>query len=162
MTHTASIRVARESDAPTVLELIRALADYERLAHEVAATEADLQRHLFSERPAAEVLLAEIDGDSAGFALYFQTYSTFTGQPGLYLEDLFVRPEHRGRGIGKALLKHLASIAVERGYARMEWAVLDWNQPAIDFYDSLGARPLDDWITYRLTGDPLQRLAGVE
>ena len=162
MSDTTTIRTARPADVPTILQLIGALADYERLAHEVAATETDLRRHLFSERPAAEVLLAESDGQSAGFALYFQTYSTFTGQPGLYLEDLFVRPEHRGNGIGKALLRQLASIAVERGYARMEWAVLDWNQPAIDFYDSLGARPLDDWITYRLTGDPLQRLAGEE
>src|SRR5690606_17967530 len=138
---------------------IRGLAEYEHLAHECIATEADLTRSLFGERPDAEVILAYADDEPAGFALFFHNYSTFLARKGLYLEDLFVLPEHRGKGIGLALLRELARIAVERNCGRMEWAVLDWNQPAIDFYERLGARAMDEWKVYRLTGDSLKNLA---
>ncbi|MBV9768514.1 MAG: GNAT family N-acetyltransferase [Bryobacterales bacterium] len=124
------------------------------------ATEENLREHVFGANPVVEVLLAYWDEEPAGFALYFLNFSTFLGRPGLYLEDLFVEPAQRGKGIGKALLKHLAKIVVERGYGRMQWAVLDWNTPSIEFYRSLGAVPLDDWITYRLTGEALEYLAG--
>jgi len=146
-------------DVPTVLGFIRELAVYEKLEHQVVATDEDLRRWLFGPDAVAEVVLAIEDGAPAGFALFFHNFSTFLGRPGLYLEDLFVREASRGRGIGKALLVHLASLAVARGYGRVEWAVLDWNQPAIEFYRSLGASLLDDWRICRLTGDALAGLA---
>jgi GNAT superfamily N-acetyltransferase len=154
------LRAATADDVPTVLRLIRGLAEYERLLHECEATEAQLRATLFGERPQAEVVLAEWEGAPAGFALFFHNYSTFLARRGLYLEDLFVFPEFRGHGIGKALLVHLARLAVERGCGRLEWAVLDWNAPAIGFYTSLGAAPMDEWTVMRVTGDGLRRLAG--
>jgi len=153
------IRDATPDDIPTIAALIRALAEYERLAHEVVLDEGELRAHLFGERPYAEVILAEHEGGVVGFALFFHNFSTFLGKPGIYLEDLFVRPEHRGGGHGKALLAHLAGIAVARGCGRLEWSVLDWNEPSIAFYRSLGATAMDDWTTYRLTGDSLADLA---
>jgi len=153
------IRPARTDDTKTISDLIRALAEYERLSHAVFLDEDLLHEHLFGPRPFAEVLLAEEDGEVVGFALFFHNYSTFLGRPGLYLEDIFVRPEYRGRGHGKALLAALARIAVERGCGRMEWTVLNWNEPSIGFYRSLGAVPLDDWTVYRLTEDKLAALA---
>lgn len=155
----AHIRPATASDPPLILALIRELADYERLAHEVTATERDLRESLFGEHPAAEVVIAEWQGETAGYALFFHNYSTFLCKRGLYLEDLFVRPAFRGRGIGKALLTHLAGLAVDRGCARFEWAVLDWNEPAIGFYKRLGAVPMADWRVMRVTGEALTRLA---
>jgi len=156
----ATIRPATPADVPLILQLIRELADYEKLAHEVTATEAELHESLFGPRPIIEVLIAETDGDTAGYALTFHNYSTFLCKRGLYLEDLFVRPPYRGRGIGKMLLSRLAKLAVEQGYVRFEWAVLDWNEPAIEFYRSLGAKPLEDWTVFRVTGEALRRLAG--
>lgn len=156
---TISIRFATVEDVPLILTLIRGLAEYERLAHEAVVTEAVLRKSLFSERPQAEVIIAELDGTPAGFALFFHNFSTFVGKHGLYLEDLFVFPEFRGHGIGRALMTRLAGIAVERDCGRFEWWVLDWNEPAIRFYESLGARAMSDWTVYRLTGDPLTRLA---
>ncbi|HWE40608.1 MAG TPA: GNAT family N-acetyltransferase [Isosphaeraceae bacterium] len=153
-----SIRPARPDDAATIADLIGELAAYEKLAHEAEATAEDIRRHLFGPRPFAEALIAEHEGEAVGFALFFHNYSTFRGQPGLYLEDLFVRPEHRGKGFGKALLACLARLAVERGCGRLEWAVLDWNEPSIAFYRSLGARPMDDWTVYRLDGEAIDRL----
>jgi GNAT superfamily N-acetyltransferase len=150
------IRPATASDVSTICRLIRALAEYEHLSHEVILDENRLREHLFGPRPYAEVLLAEDQGEVVGFALVFHNYSTFLGKPGLYLEDLFVRPEHRSKGHGKALLRAVARMAVERGCGRLEWAVLDWNEPAIGFYRSLGAAPLDQWIVYRLTGEALR------
>ena len=150
---------ARESDVPLVFSLIQRLADYERLAHELEATEDGIREAMFGEWPIIEVVLAYVGAEPAGYALYFHNYSTFAGRRGLYLEDLFVIPEHRGRGIGKRLLKHLAQLAVERRCRRMEWAVLDWNESAIRFYKSIGAVPMDEWTTYRLSGDALDRLA---
>lgn len=147
-----SIRPATPADLPLIAELIRALADYEKLAHEVRFDEAALARHLFGERPMAEVVIGEIDGAAQGFALFFHSFSTFEGRPGIYLEDLFVRPAARGAGLGKALLAHLAALAVERGCARLEWSVLDWNAPAIGFYEKLGARPMDEWTVMRIDG----------
>ena len=155
---SGTIRPARPEDCALIAELIGELAEYERLAHEAVATAADLRRDLFGDRPYAEALIAEADGQPAGFALFFHNYSTFQGRPGLYLEDLYVRPAFRGRGLGKALLLHLAGLAVERRCGRLEWAVLDWNSPAIAFYKSLGAHPMSDWTTYRLDGPALQRL----
>jgi len=152
------LRRATREDAPAVLRLIRALADYEKLSHEVVASESALAETLFGPDPAAEVLLAEEGGRAVGFALFFRNYSTFLGRPGIYLEDLFVEPEWRGRGVGKALLKAVARLAVERGCGRFEWLVLDWNEPAIGFYRSLGARPMDGWTVMRLTGEALRRL----
>jgi GNAT superfamily N-acetyltransferase len=154
-----SIRAATAADIALIHELIVALADYEKLAHEVRADPALLERHLFGARPAAEVLIAEADGAAVGFALFFQTFSTFEGRPGLYLEDLYVRPEARGLGAGKALLARLAQLALERDCARLEWAVLDWNAPALAFYRSVGARPLDEWTVQRLDGEALAKLA---
>lgn len=156
-----AIRPATKGDVPLVMQLIRDLAEYEKLSHEVAATEHDLERHLFPDdgHPAASVLIGEIDGRPQGYALYFRNFSTFLGRPGLWLEDLFVRPAARGKGLGKALLAHLASIASEHGYGRVEWAVLDWNAPAIAFYESLGARILSDWRVCRLTGPAMNHVA---
>ena len=157
---TLHIRPAAEPDVPLILSFIRGLAEYERLAHEVVATEELLRRNLFGERRAAEVLLA-FDGERAvGFALFFHNFSTFLGRPGLYLEDLFVLPEARGRGVGRRLLAELAAIARDRDCGRLEWAVLDWNEPAIAFYRSLGAQPMEDWTVFRLTGEALERIAG--
>lgn len=142
-----------------MLGLIKALAEYERLAHEVVATEAGLRESLFGATPHAEAVIARVGSEAVAFAVWFHSYSTFLSRPGLYLEDLFVRPEWRGRGIGRALLCHLARIATERGCARMEWSVLDWNDQAIGFYRSIGARAMDEWTAYRLTGEALDRLA---
>jgi len=153
------IRPAVPDDAPLIVDLIRGLAEYERLAHECHATEERVRESIFGPRPDAEVVIAEVDGRPGGFALFFHNYSTFLARRGLYLEDLFVYPEFRGRGVGRALLAHLARLAVERRCGRLEWWVLDWNEPAIGFYKSLGAAPMDDWTVYRLTGDALERLA---
>ncbi len=154
------IRTATPDDVPLILQFIRALADYEKLLHEVVTNEAELHLRLFGATPQAEVLIAEWQGQPAGFALFFHNFSTFRGKRGLYLEDLFVQPAYRGKGIGKALLQRLAGIAVQRDCARFEWAVLDWNQPARDFYESLGAECAADWRIYRVTGEALARLAG--
>jgi GNAT superfamily N-acetyltransferase len=156
---TVRIRPAIPGDGATILELIQGLADYEHLSNEVVATESSINAALFDTPPSAIALLAEEDGRGIGFALYFFNFSTFLGRPGLYLEDLFVQPDKRGRGVGTALLIELARIAVARGCGRMEWSVLDWNEPSIAFYKSLGAVPLSDWTTYRLTGETLTRLA---
>ncbi|MFN5632201.1 MAG: GNAT family N-acetyltransferase [Sphingomonadales bacterium] len=156
---TLSIRPASATDIPLIAQFIRDLAEYERLAHEVRFDEAVLEAKLFGTRPYAEVLIGEIDGSPQGFALFFHNFSTFEGKPGVYLEDLFVRPEARGAGLGKALLKKLAAIAVERDCARLEWSVLDWNEPAIQFYKALGAKPMDEWTIYRVDGTALAKLA---
>ena len=156
---TTAIRSAAAADLPLIAALIRELAEYERLAHEVRFDPARLGEYLFGSRPMAEVLIAELDGEAVGFALFFHNFSTFEGRPGLYLEDLFVRPSARGAGLGKALLAALASLAVERGWARFEWSVLDWNTPAIGFYKALGARAMDDWTVMRVDGDALTALA---
>ncbi len=153
------IAAATPADVPQILELIRALAEYEKLSHAVSATEEQLHETLFGGKPAAEVLLARWEQECAGFAIFFPSYSTFLARPGIYLEDLYVKPHLRGRGIGFALLKRLAAIAAERRCGRLEWAVLNWNEPAIRFYTRLGAVPLDDWTTYRLTGNALASLA---
>jgi GNAT superfamily N-acetyltransferase len=147
---------------PVIAGLIRGLAEYERLSHEVVLDEAALQLHLFGERRYAEVIVAEDDAsrEIVGFALFFHNYSTFLGKPGIYLEDLFVRPDHRGAGHGKALLSRLALLAIERECGRLEWSVLDWNEPSIAFYRSLGAAAMEDWTGYRLTGEALSSLAG--
>jgi GNAT superfamily N-acetyltransferase len=150
---------ATAEDVPVILELIRGLAEYERLADKCAATEAQLRETLFGPRPAAEVLLASADGETVGFAVFFTNYSTFLARPGIYLEDLFVKPHARGKGIGKALLVRLAQIARERGCGRMEWSVLDWNEPSIRFYESLGAVAMKEWTVYRVTGEALETLA---
>jgi GNAT superfamily N-acetyltransferase len=150
---------AREEDVPVILEMIRGLAEYEKLTHVCTATEEQLRTTLFGARPGAEVVLAYQDGACVGFALFFPNYSTFLAKPGLYLEDLFVKPEARGRGAGSALLRHLARIARERDYGRVEWSVLDWNDPAIGFYKKLGAVPMDEWTIFRLTGDAIPALA---
>ena len=157
---TIRIAPATETDVPLILRLIRALGEYEQLSHQVVATEAALRDSLFGERPAAEVVIAHVDDVPVGFALWFHNYSTFLARPGLYLEDLFVLPEWRGHGIGRRLLTHLASVAVERGCGRMEWAVLDWNESAIGFYRKLGATLLEDWRICRLTGETLTALGG--
>ena len=154
-----NIRTATEADVPLILEFIKALAEYERLADRVVATETTVRNTLFGHPRFAEVLIAESEGEPVGFALFFHNYSTFLAQPGIYLEDLFVKPEARGRGFGKALLARLASIAKSRNCGRLEWAVLNWNQPSIDFYESLGAKPMDEWKVYRLTGGALDALA---
>jgi GNAT superfamily N-acetyltransferase len=153
------ISSAHEADVPVILRMINGLAEYERLSHQVVATEDSLRETLFGPRPAAEVVLAYDGDEPVGFALFFHNYSTFMGRPGLYLEDLFVVPSWRGRGVGRLLLTHLAAIAVERRCGRMEWAVLDWNESAIGFYRRLGASLLDDWRICRLTGDALVRAA---
>lgn len=155
------LRRAVGSDLDTIIELIHALADYEREPDAVVLEREELRQHLFGPRPYAEVILAETDaGESAGFALFFHNFSTWKGKPGIYLEDLFVRPELRGAGYGKALLVELARLAVERGCARLEWSVLDWNEPSIQFYKALGAQPMDEWTVFRVTGEALEGLAG--
>lgn len=156
----ATIRFADAADTPVILRFIRALAEYEKLEHECLADEASLRAQLFGPRPYAEVLLIEDGGAAHGFALFFHNFSTFLAKPGIYLEDLFVDSAWRGKGYGKALLVRLAEIAVERGCGRLEWSVLDWNKPSIDFYRSLGARPMDEWTVYRLDGDALVELGG--
>ena len=160
MSGKPEIRIARATaaDVPLILRLIQGLAVYEKLAHEMTATEAGLRETLFGAHPAAEVVIAYAGEAPAGFALFFPNYSTFLGKPGLYLEDLFVLPEWRGHGLGLALMKHLAKTAVERGCGRFEWSVLDWNEPAIGFYRSLGARLMDGWSIVRVTGDALMTL----
>lgn len=152
-------REATIDDVPLLLTFIKELAEYERLLHEVVATEELLRATLFGERRVAEVLIGEHAGDAVGFALFFHNFSTFVGRPGIYLEDLYVRPAHRGKGFGRALLKHLARLAKRRGCGRLEWAVLDWNEPAIGFYRGLGAVAMDEWTVYRVAGDALDRLA---
>ena len=156
---TLRIERATERDVPLILRLIKALAEYERMSDEVIATEEVLRRTLFGPHPAAEVVVGYAGDEPAGFALFFHNYSTFLGKPGLYLEDLFVVPKFRGRGYGKALLVHLAKLAVERDCGRFEWSVLDWNEPAIGFYKKLGAQPMDAWKIMRVTGDALHTLA---
>src|SRR5213593_3162459 len=156
------IRSASVEDVPIILQLIRDLATYERAPHEVTATEEQLVDVLFGQRPSAEVLLAFEEKSPVGFAVFFHNFSTWLGRPGLYLEDLFVKPEKRGKGYGRALLVELAKIAMERGCGRMEWAVLDWNEPAIKFYRALGATPMDEWTVFRLTRDGIARLANSE
>lgn len=156
-----SIRRAERTDVPLILQFIRGLADYEQLSHECEATVEQLDETLFGARPAAEVVLAYVDSQPAGFALFFANYSTFLARPGIYLEDLFVDPGSRGRGVGRALLAHLAALAVERGAGRLEWSVLDWNADAIRFYKRLGARAMSDWTVFRVTGSALQELAKV-
>ncbi|MFG1707870.1 GNAT family N-acetyltransferase [Nonomuraea sp. M3C6] len=154
------IRPATPADVPAIVGMIRELAAYEKAAHEVRVTEEQLRAALFGEHPAAFVHLAEHDREAVGFTLWFLTFSTWRGVPGIYMEDLYVRPEHRGGGHGLALMGELAGICAERGYQRLEWAVLDWNEPSIGFYDKLGAVRQDEWLKYRLTDEPLQRLAG--
>lgn len=158
---TTTIRPCRPDDAETLVDLIRELAVYEKLEHFAKATPESFRTHLFGHRPAAEAIMAEVDGTPVGFALFFSTFSTFRGQPGLYLEDIFVREAYRGRGIGKALLATVARLAVDRGCGRLEWSVLDWNAPSIGFYRSLGARPMDEWTVYRIDDDPLAKLAAL-
>lgn len=153
------LRAATALDVPVIRELIEGLAEYEQLRHECIATDALLQQALFGARPYAEVVLAELDGQVAGFALFFHNFSTFLARPGIYLEDLFVRPACRGHGVGKALLMHLAQLAVQRDCGRLEWSVLDWNVDAIGFYEKLGARAQSDWTVYRVTGEALTQLA---
>lgn len=157
---TVRIRSGEVQDVPLIAELIRALARYERLENEVTMTEEKLTSTLFGDRAYAETLIAEDDDQPVGFALFFHNYSTFLGQPGIYLEDLFVVPESRGGGVGRALLERLAQLALDRGCGRLEWAVLDWNQDAIGFYERLGATPNSEWTVYRLTGESLRALAG--
>lgn len=165
-----TLRPATPADIPLILELVRELAEYEREPHAAVATAAQMHRALFADprQPApeggpgagiAECIMGEVDGVAQGFALFFHNFSTWTGRPGIYLEDLFVRPNARGVGLGKALLKHLAKVAVERGCGRFQWSVLDWNTPAIDFYKGLGAEPMDEWTVYRVHEDALKRLA---
>ena len=156
---SVAVRPATPADLPLIAGLIRALAEYEKLASEVRFDETVLREKLFGPRPYAEVLIGEVDGEALGFALFFHNFSTFEGRPGIYLEDLFVRPEARGKGLGKALLAELARLAVERGCARLEWWVLDWNEPSIGFYKSLGARPMDEWTVMRVDGTALAALA---
>lgn len=157
-----SIRPVIEQDVPLVLQLIRELAEYEKLSHEVEASESLLREHLFGPRPVAEAMIAELDREPVGFALFFHNFSTFLGRPGIYLEDLFVRPHARGKGVGRALLTEIAKLAVQRKCGRLEWAVLDWNEPAIGFYNTLGAVPMDQWTMFRVTGDALSKLAQEE
>ncbi|HEY6641091.1 GNAT family N-acetyltransferase [Povalibacter sp.] len=158
MNTSFEIQPATEADVPTILELIRQLAEFERLSHEVVATEEGLRATLFGARPGAEVVIGRLAGEVVGFALFFPSYSTFLGRPGLYLEDLFVRTKFRGQGYGAQLLGHLARICIERDYGRLEWSVLDWNQRAIDFYKALGAQPMEEWTVFRVTGEALVKL----
>jgi GNAT superfamily N-acetyltransferase len=161
MSSTASsihIRPATKADVPTILGFIGELAEYEKLPHEMVATEASLHRHLFGPRPMAEVLISELEAREVGFALFFHNFSTFLGKPGIYLEDIYVQPQARGKGVGSALLKEIARLAVARDCGRLEWSVLDWNEPSIGFYLSLGAVAMSDWTMYRVTGDALKKL----
>jgi len=160
MSEAITIRPAVEADVAVILQFIRDLAKYEHLEHEVVANEGLLREGLFGSRPYAEVVLASLNGEPVGFALFFHNFSTFLGRPGIYLEDLYVRPEARGHGVGRQVLTWLAATAVSRGCGRLEWAVLDWNEPSIRFYRNLGAVPLNDWTTYRVTGPALNQLAG--
>lgn len=153
----ATIRAAVPSDVPAILSLIRELAEYEKLLDMLVATEASLHQALFGSRPSVEALVADVGSQTVGFALFFHNFSTFLGKPGMYLEDLYVRPAFRGQGLGKALLARLAQMANERDCGRLEWSVLNWNEPSIRFYESLGARPMSDWTVYRLTGDALRQ-----
>ena len=156
------IRPASDADVPLVLRMIKALAEFEKLGDQVVATEAGLRQALFGERPYGEVVIGYLGSEPVGFALYFHSFSTFRGAPGLYLEDLFVEPAWRGRGFGRRLLAHVAAVAVARGCHRMEWSVLDWNERAITFYRGAGARSMDEWTTFRLTGDALAALAAAD
>jgi GNAT superfamily N-acetyltransferase len=154
------IRPATAEDIPTILALIKELADYESLSHEVSASDADLHQWLFGDRPVAEVVIGEYQGNPVSFALFFYNFSTFLGKPGIYLEDLYVKPAYRHKGFGRALMAYIARLAKARHCGRFEWAVLDWNQPAIELYEKLGAVPLKEWTVYRLSGEALDRLAG--
>ncbi len=154
-----SIRPATPADVPLILTFIRELATYEKLSHLVVATEQDFHGALFGAKPVIEAVMASLDGEPVGYALFFPNFSTFLGKPGLYLEDLYVRPEARGFGAGRALLEHLAQIAVERGWGRFEWSVLDWNEPSILFYKKMGATAMDEWTIFRMTGEALKKLA---
>lgn len=154
-----TLRPATREDIPRLLALIRELAIYERAEHEVLATETDLQASLFGDDHTAHALCCEVGGETIGYAVYFYSYSTWLGKRGLYLEDLYITPSQRGHGYGKQVLRHLAQLAVEQGCPRFEWSVLDWNQPAIDFYQSLGAAPQSEWVRYRMSGDALQQFA---
>ena len=154
-----TIRPATENDVAIILALIKDLAEYEHLSHEVEATEEDIRQSLFGERPVAEALIGEHQGTPVGFALFFYNFSTFLGKPGIYLEDLYVKPQYRSNGFGRRMLAHIARLAEERNCGRFEWSVLDWNEPAIRTYDSLNAKPMKEWILYRLTGEALNRLA---
>ncbi len=156
---TCTIRPVTPDDCSLIAELVHELADYERLADQAKATADDFRRHLFGERPSAEAAIVEVNAHPVGFALWFTTFSTFLGRAGLYLEDIYVRPPYRGRGIGKAMLAMLAQLAIDRGCGRLEWSVLNWNTPAIGFYEAMGARPVGEWTVYRLTGEPLRLLA---
>lgn len=151
---------ASAADVPTILGLIKELAEFEHLSHEVVATEASLREQLFGGQPGAEVIIGRAGDEVVGFALYFPNFSTFLGKRGLYLEDLYVRPQFRGQGHGEQLLRHLAHLCIARGYGRLEWSVLDWNQRAIDFYQSMGAKPMSEWTVFRVTGDALTKLGG--
>ena len=157
-----TLRSAHPTDAALIVQYIRELADYERDPEAAIATEADIQRHAFSDHPLVKVTMAEWEGQPAGFALWFLNFSTWEGQPGIYLEDLFVRPAFRGKGIGKALLQHLAALAVKEGWTRFVWQVLDWNTPAIEFYEAHGAKVMRPWLTCRVEGAALRRLAGAQ
>jgi GNAT superfamily N-acetyltransferase len=154
-----TIRPVTPADVPLVVTFIHELAGYEKLAHEVVCTEDDFHTALFGERPVIEGIIASLEGDPVGYALYFPTFSTFLGKPGLYLEDLYVRPAARGLGAGRAMLEHLARITVDRDWGRFEWAVLDWNTPSIEFYKRMGATPMHDWTIFRLSGEALEKLA---
>ena len=154
-----TIRSATKDDSSLILSLIKGLAEYEKLAHEVVATEELLRETLFGDRPVAEVILGHFDGEPIGFALFFHNYSTFLGRPGIYLEDLFVKPEMRRKGFGRVMLSYVAHLAKERRCGRLEWSVLDWNEPALKFYKSIGAVPMGEWTTHRVTGDALDLLA---
>lgn len=162
MNDELQIRPATVADVPTILSLIRELAEFERLLHEVTATEQSLQAELFGDDPGAAVVMAQAGAEIVGFALYFHNFSTFLSKRGIYLEDLYVRPKFRGHGYGEQLLRYLARICVDRAYGRLEWSVLDWNQRAIDFYRGLGAKPLDEWTMFRVTGDALTRLGAAD
>jgi GNAT superfamily N-acetyltransferase len=157
-----TVRPATPEDVPVILQFVRELAQYERLEQEVIATEERMRHSLFGPRPYAEVLLALVDAQPVGFAMFFHSFSTFLGLPGIYLEDLYVRPEARGHGVGRSLLARLAALTLERGCGRLEWSVLDWNAPSIGFYRSLGAQAMDDWTIFRVTGAALQRLASAQ
>jgi GNAT superfamily N-acetyltransferase len=159
MNANISIELARPEDVPLILELIMELAEYEKQADTAQASESQLRQALFGEKPAAEAVIARLDGQPAGWALWFQSFSTWTGKPGLWLEDLYVRPAYRRRGVGRALLVHLARLCTERNYGRLEWSVLDWNTPALDFYREMGAEPMADWTVQRLSGEALAKLA---